>query len=460
MGRWANKYVIGLTGNIAMGKSLVRKMLENLGAYTIDADGLAHQAMAPGAPAYAPVVETFGKWILMPDGKIDRSKLGAVAFAHNEALNTLETITHPVVGQAIDILISRARQPIVVVEAIKLVDGVLGDQVDAVWVVEATPEQQLSRLMSKRGLTDYEAHKRIDTQNPQADKLARATVIIHNSGSPEETWAQVQHEWDRALGRTDSARRTEVVPQQPKPAPLPDTPTRVIDRGTVLANSAPAPAAAAPVAPDTSSAAPAPAAAPHFQPASVTVTPPAAPVTSAPAPVAPPATAPVNVPAADGPIEVRRGLPKHADVIARLLSQAAGEPVSRNDVMMAFGEKSFLMADIGGRTVGLAGFQVENLIARLDEFVIVPDVSPVAVTRALIEAVETAARELQTEVGFVFMSRTAPANRVQAFLDEGYERIVIDALRIPAWREAVAEVNTDKQILMKKLRDSLVLTPN
>ena len=100
-----------------------------------------------------------------------------------------------------------------------------------------------------------------------------------------------------------------------------------------------------------------------------------------------------------------------------------------------------------------------EMYARLDEFVIIPQVSPVAVTKALLEAVEVAARELQTEVGFVFMSHSAPAALVQPFLDQGYERVVIDALRIPAWREAVAEMHSDKQILMKKLRDSLVLTP-
>ena len=76
MGRWPGKYVIGLTGNIAMGKSLVRRMLEHLGAYTIDADGLAHQAMAPGAPAYKPTIAMFGQWILDSEKRIDRSKLG------------------------------------------------------------------------------------------------------------------------------------------------------------------------------------------------------------------------------------------------------------------------------------------------------------------------------------------------------------------------------------------------
>ena len=125
MGRWKDKYVIGLTGNIAMGKSLVRRMLEHLGAYTIDADGLAHQAMAPGAPAYKPVIVTFGQWILDPEKRIDRTKLGAVAFSHPDALMKLEALTHPVVGQAIDTLIQRARQKVMVVEAIKLLEGQL-----------------------------------------------------------------------------------------------------------------------------------------------------------------------------------------------------------------------------------------------------------------------------------------------------------------------------------------------
>ena len=75
MSRWENKYVIGLTGNIAVGKSVVRQMLQHLGAYTLDADGLSHQAMMPGAPAYRPVVETFGRFMLNEDGTINRARL-------------------------------------------------------------------------------------------------------------------------------------------------------------------------------------------------------------------------------------------------------------------------------------------------------------------------------------------------------------------------------------------------
>ena len=80
MSRWPNKFVIGLTGNIAVGKSVVRQMLQHLGAYTIDADSLSHRAMAPGAPAYKPIVETFGQFILDAEKNINRQMLGTIAF--------------------------------------------------------------------------------------------------------------------------------------------------------------------------------------------------------------------------------------------------------------------------------------------------------------------------------------------------------------------------------------------
>ena len=82
--RWASKYVIGLTGNIATGKSVVRKMLEHLGAFGIDADALSHQAISKGGPGYQAVVELFGKWLLDADGQINRAKLGRIVFADPE----------------------------------------------------------------------------------------------------------------------------------------------------------------------------------------------------------------------------------------------------------------------------------------------------------------------------------------------------------------------------------------
>ena len=106
MSNWPGKYVIGLTGNIATGKSVVRRMLEHLGAYTIDADALSHRVIAKGAPGYQPVLDKFGTWLLEKDGQINRSKLGRLVFADGQALAELEDIIHPYVGQAMDILAS------------------------------------------------------------------------------------------------------------------------------------------------------------------------------------------------------------------------------------------------------------------------------------------------------------------------------------------------------------------
>jgi len=427
--RWANKYVIGLTGNIAMGKSLVRKMLEHLGAYTIDADGLAHQVMVPGAPAYGPVIETFGKWILDSQNRVDRAKLGAVVFAHPEALARLEALTHLIVGQGIDTLITRAKQPIVVIEAIKLLEGALADQVDAIWVVDTAPQIQYDRLVKKRGMSEYEARKRIDTQNPQRIKLARASVVITNNGSPDDVWVQVQREWNKILTQRHVADRgdeyhTVSVGQQPAATPAAPAP---------VARPAPAPT----VAP-----APAPAAMP----------------TPAPAP-APSAPAPTAVPTTITRLGIRRGMPKNAEQISALLNQSLSKNLSHNDIMIAFGEKSYLLADVEGKTVGLVGFQVENLITRVDEFVIVPGAPVAPVAEGLIGAVEEASKELQSEVGFIFLPLTAN-DVAKAFIDQGYELMTLESIKVPAWREAAAESQPpDTQILAKKLRAERVLKP-
>lgn len=453
MGRWANKYVIGLTGNIAMGKSLVRKMLENLGAYTIDADGLAHQAMAPGAPTYAPIVETFGKWILDADKKIDRSKLGAVVFAHNDALNILEQITHPIVGQAIDILIGRAKQPIIVVEAIKLVDGILGSQVDAIWVVDSSVEMQLQRLMQKRGMSDWEARKRIETQNPQREKLAKANVVITNNGSPDEVWAQVQQEWQKIITKLRGAAVTAHPPVDHAAAPAPTAePKRSTQPQPVTPQPVPVqhtPPAAPAHSPNTAPiATPAPA-----QPVAQPVA--AVPVAATPAPSQPPVQPAAPAPTA---IEVKRFGPKNAEGIAKFISSFTGRQVSRTDVMA--GERSYLVAEAGGRMIGVAGYQVENLITRMDEFFILPEAPYAAVAVPMLAQVEEASRDLQSEVGFIFVPRSAPPAQLQAFLDQGYERIEIEMLKVPAWREAAQELQSpEKQILMKKLRAERVLRP-
>lgn len=199
MSAWPGKYVIGLTGNIATGKSVVRKMLEHLGAYGINADALGHRAIAQGAPGYQPVIDTFGKWIIASDGQIDRSKLARVVFSDPEALARLEAITHPLVGQAIDILIRRASQPVIVVEAIKLIEAGLSAKGDSLWVTYAPVEVQLIRLIQKRGMSTEAARQRIEAQPVQELKIGQANVVIRNDGSYEETWRQVVAAWQKTF---------------------------------------------------------------------------------------------------------------------------------------------------------------------------------------------------------------------------------------------------------------------
>jgi dephospho-CoA kinase len=191
------KYLIGLTGNIATGKSVVLRMLQRLGARAIDADALVHQLMVKGTPLWQAILDEFGEGILGPEGEIDREKLGAIVFADAEALNRLEAIVHPAVTARVDELIRQATEAVVVVEAIKLIEAGWHRTCDALWVVTCSKEQQLERLMRTRKLSHDEALLRIEAQPPQEDKVALADVVIDNSGSLKETGEQVEGEWER-----------------------------------------------------------------------------------------------------------------------------------------------------------------------------------------------------------------------------------------------------------------------
>lgn len=392
--RWANKYVIGLTGNIAVGKSVVRQMLQHLGAYTIDADGLTHQAMQPGAPAYKPIIDTFGQFILDQDKRINRAMLGNIVFSNPQALAKLEAIVHPIVNQAINTLVARARQRVVVIEAIKLLEGDLAKAVDSVWVVDAPPEVQYRRLIQKRKMSEAEAKQRMLSQGSQAEKRARANVIINNGGNVDETWKQVQAEWNK-IPVVASAQLIQPAPTQPQPAPQP------------------APQAAA-------------------------------------------------IPA-NAKIEVKRGMPGNAELIARFMSARTGKEVSRMDVMLAFGQKSYLMAQVGEHVIGLIGWQVENLITRADEFYLEPEAPREPVISALVNDIEEASKLLQSEVGFIFLPSGTGQDIIQPFISNGYEVTTVEQIKIPAWREAVQEMISDNnskyQILTKKLREDRVLQP-
>lgn len=200
MGRWAGKYVIGLTGNVGTGKSVVRRMLEHRGAYGIDADSLGHDVIAPGEPGYQAVIDTFGPHILAADGQINRKRLAQKVFSRPDALSQLEQIVHPLVIERVDRLVRQSSQSVVVIEAIKLLETSLHTGCDSIWVTDAPPEVQFARLVEKRKWSEREARQRIESQAPQEEKIGAANVVIHNGASLGGTWRQVGVAWQQLPG--------------------------------------------------------------------------------------------------------------------------------------------------------------------------------------------------------------------------------------------------------------------
>ena len=193
------RHLIGLTGNIACGKSSVAAMLAEMGAEVIDADALVHQLMVPGSDSWREIVETFGQGTLSHEGTIDRGQLGEVVFRDPVALDQLEAILHPRVRRLAEERIAASPSPVVVLEAIKLIEAGWASRVDSVWVVTCRRAQQLERLRARRGLSLAEAELRVRAQSPAAEKLKHADVVIDNSGSPRETRAQVENGWARKV---------------------------------------------------------------------------------------------------------------------------------------------------------------------------------------------------------------------------------------------------------------------
>ena len=376
MSKWPGKYIIGLTGNIATGKSVVRRMLEHLGAYTIDADALSHRAIAKDAPGYKPALETFGKWILDKDGQINRSKLGGLVFRDPEALENLENIVHPLVEQAINILVQRAGQRVVVIEAIKLIESPLRSVCDSIWVTYAPEDVQIERLMRKRGLSKEEALNRIHSQGAQSEKVERAHTVIRNIGSYDELWKQVTTAWKQVSPTSD--------------------------------------------------------------------------------------TMPLVMKKAEGDdFAVQRGRPRDSESIAELISRLSHgkQKMSNLDVMEAFGDKAFLLLQLGDKLVGLAGWQVENLVARTTDLYIEPKHMSDKALETLVTEVERASRDLQCEASLIFPLPDLASYKT-SWKKLGYEQRTPETLGVQAWQDAANESNLPGAVLMfKQLRVDRVLRP-
>jgi dephospho-CoA kinase len=186
--------VLGLTGGIGSGKSMVALMFAQLGADVIDADQLARDVVEPGQPALQEIVATFGRDVLMPDGRLNRGKLAGIIFADPAARAKVNAITHPRIREQMDAEVAaRGSGPGVLILDIPLLyENARADTVEKVIVVWVDPETQLRRLTERDGLTIDEARKRVGAQMPLDAKRARADHVIDNSASRESTRRQVE----------------------------------------------------------------------------------------------------------------------------------------------------------------------------------------------------------------------------------------------------------------------------
>jgi dephospho-CoA kinase len=185
-----NPIVLGVTGGIACGKSLVCHFFKGLGAAVLSADELAREAVSPGEKAFNEIITHFGKEILTEEGTIDRARLAEKIFRMPAARQQLNQITHPAIGRLADQRISELRKdptvPLIIYEAPLLFEAKAEGRVDLVLVVSASPEQQLERLMRRENLSREDASQRISVQMPLAEKISRADIVVENNGSPAE----------------------------------------------------------------------------------------------------------------------------------------------------------------------------------------------------------------------------------------------------------------------------------
>jgi dephospho-CoA kinase len=184
-------FVLGITGNIACGKSLVSSILAEAGAEVLDADRIAHEVMRPESEVLKQIASQFGEEVINADGSLNRQVLGQIVFSDPKALSTLERITHPPTVREVLRRAGESSASIVVIDAIKLFEAGLADHCDQNWVVYCDPSVQRQRLIERNQFTDAQARQRIDAQPPQEDKVRRADVVIDNSGDIPDTREQV-----------------------------------------------------------------------------------------------------------------------------------------------------------------------------------------------------------------------------------------------------------------------------
>lgn len=200
--------VIGVTGGMGAGKSTVARLLAEHGAHIIDADAIAREVVAPGAPALAAIIEQFGDEVLTDEGALDRPAMAGIVFADEERLRALEAITHPAIRTRIAALLRDHEQAevdqdterVVVLDHPLLVESGLADELPVVVVVTAPEELRVQRLAQGRGIDPADARARMRSQASDQQRLVAATHVVHNDGDSDDLRRRVEGLWQQLTG--------------------------------------------------------------------------------------------------------------------------------------------------------------------------------------------------------------------------------------------------------------------
>lgn len=193
------RLILGVTGNIATGKSTVVRMLVEKGAKFIDSDLVYRDLVRPGMPLLRSLVKHFGDDILTTNGELNRKALGAIVFSDADKLRELDGLAHPAIVAEADRRAFAIDEGVVILDAVKLIESGHAGVCDEVWLVTAPESVQIGRIVARNNVSRDEAERRVHSQPPLEPKLAGADVIIPNDDTLETLQGHVNREWSRMI---------------------------------------------------------------------------------------------------------------------------------------------------------------------------------------------------------------------------------------------------------------------
>lgn len=409
------KLIIGLTGNIATGKSAVMRLAADHGALTIDADKVVHDLMNKDKKLQQAIAAQFSSKVLRDDGRIDRNTLGQIVFSDPESLAILEAIVHPVTRAELDKRILDSKAAVVVIEAIKLLEGNLSDSCHQIWVTRCDRQKQLERLRVCRGMGTAEAANRIKSQGAQEEKVAFADVVIDTNGLMADTESQFEMAWSRLPDLTGIEAKPRLdLTALPIPQPGPKTTEATeTEAETAVAEET---AKEKSTAPDMSD------------------------------------LAPLEMTDLPDDLQVRRARPNDIPSILLLIQQATDGAVKmkRGDLLLALSERGYFIGQVGSDISAIFGWNIDSQVGRVDEIYIHPPEMISVTGTAVLQEIENSAKAHLCQIIVVFLPNNSPDDLRRLLVTHGFETMAEESLT-SHWRLAVEESQPDDTFYMIKV---------